>query len=982
LKRKVASGIMLTVLLIGMLTLAFKIQLAKPEPMTIIVPDDYEKIQWAIGNASVGDTIFVRAGTYYEHVIVNKAVTLTGENRTTTIIDGNYDGVVVNIVASGTEVSEFTIQNGADGIYTSSGNNLIKGNIVKDNSEHGIHLYCDLGYNFLDSNVVMDNPEGIRMNEGDGGMTIYPNTLRNNIMANNSQNFAIWAWTLPRLIHDIDTSNTVDNKPIYYWINRHNEQVPTDAGFVAAINSTNIIVKDLILTNNHNGGVYFYSTRNSIITNVTFLNNNNGIMLIGRSDYNTITGNTFVNNKFAGIYYGDVIYNSIYHNNFVDNARQVFFSGGLSTNNWDNGYPSGGNYWSDSDGTDVNGDGIGDTPYVIDGNNQDNYPLIHPYGSVRNLNTSLVYLTMQLAINAPETLDGHTIFVEAGTYYGHVVVNKSVSLIGENKSTTIIESVEFFNRTVVYVTASNVVISGFTIQYGPHGIFISDSSNSAIIGNVIVSNYYGILSIRSDNNIIRENIFLDCVESIHLRSRNNTIIGNTLTSSGSFALFLYTGGNNSIINNTIALSPLDGIYILDSSGNFFRNNKIVNNRFSFGVYSAYYIGLSGYLQDIDISNTIDGKPIYYLINQENITVDPITFPNAGYLGIVNSTNVTVKDLNLTDNMQGLLFAFTTNSTIENVSVSNIGSYGVHLDHSVYNKIFNNELISNSIGIYLSFSNSNTVSGNLLKNNPNGVAFSMSSDNLIYHNNFINNTRGVYLCIVYPYYNDTSLSDTIWDNDYPSGGNYWSDYNGTDLYSGPYQNQTGPDAIGDTPYIINMNNTDNYPLINPWSPVTIQNTTITKGGIAYPIQVISNATILDFKETSGSLKLSVSGANGTSGYVRVIQPVGLNSTRIKVFVNNTQLVPPPYPSISTNGTHYFIYFGFTFASMYNISIEFPIAGDVNCDGIVNIVDIVLCALAFHSTPTDPNWNPHADLYEDEIINIIDIVIVAIHFWERW
>ena len=55
----------------------------------------------------------------------------------------------------------------------------------------------------------------------------------------------------------------------------------------------------------------------------------------------------------------------------------------------------------------------------------------------------------------------------------------------------------------------------------------------------------------------------------------------------------------------------------------------------------------------------------------------------------------------------------------------------------------------------------------------------------------------------------------WDDGYPSGGNYWSDYNGTDFYSGTNQNVTGSDGIGDTSYIIDVNNVDRYPLMSPW-----------------------------------------------------------------------------------------------------------------------------------------------------------------------
>ena len=49
--------------------------------------------------------------------------------------------------------------------------------------------------------------------------------------------------------------------------------------------------------------------------------------------------------------------------------------------------------------------------------------------------------------------------------------------------------------------------------------------------------------------------------------------------------------------------------------------------------------------------------------------------------------------------------------------------------------------------------------------------------------------------------------------YPAGGNYWSDYNGTDVFSGRYQNETGSDGIGDAQYTVDGNNADKYPLIS-------------------------------------------------------------------------------------------------------------------------------------------------------------------------
>jgi parallel beta-helix repeat protein len=109
------------------------------------------------------------------------------------------------------------------------------------------------------------------------------------------------------------------------------------------------------------------------------------------------------------------------------------------------------------------------------------------------------------------------------------------------------------------------------------------------------------------------------------------------------------------------------------------------------------------------------------------------------------------------------------------------------------------------GIYLGSSSYNSISGNNIANNGYGIWLEYSSNNSIYHNNFVDNAFQVY----------TENSVNVWDDGYPSGGNYWSDYTSVDLYSGPYQNETGSDGIGDTLYTIDAYNRDNYPLMSPY-----------------------------------------------------------------------------------------------------------------------------------------------------------------------
>jgi parallel beta-helix repeat protein len=130
--------------------------------------------------------------------------------------------------------------------------------------------------------------------------------------------------------------------------------------------------------------------------------------------------------------------------------------------------------------------------------------------------------------------------------------------------------------------------------------------------------------------------------------------------------------------------------------------------------------------------------------------------------------------------------------------------------AMFNIITDNVLHDNEYGIFLDYpSYDNTVCRNTIFDNDVGIDVRKSYNNTIFHNNLINNTINAR--------RREQESLNTWDNGYPSGGNYWSDYKGTDSHSGHYQNVTGSDGIGDEPYVIDANNTDRYPLMHPWKP---------------------------------------------------------------------------------------------------------------------------------------------------------------------
>jgi hypothetical protein len=191
----------------------------------------------------------------------------------------------------------------------------------------------------------------------------------------------------------------------------------------------------------------------------------------------------------------------------------------------------------------------------------------------------------------------------------------------------------------------------------------------------------------------------------------------------------------------------------------------------------------------------------------------------------------VAQSNITNNGVGIeLMSMHTGFDISANSIVNNSGDGILLGDCV-GQIYGNKIANNGgSGIYASdatcFIYENNVTGNsgdginlglggggqiyennITDNKGSGIRLGATM-NQIFHNNFIANGNQV----SYP-------ASNTWDNGYPSGGNYWSNYNGTDAYEGPGQNQTGGDGIGDTPYIIDSNNKDNYPLIRPWSAST-------------------------------------------------------------------------------------------------------------------------------------------------------------------
>jgi len=769
-KMRIISIVIVIILLISELPFIFDVG---SEHFTgkanIITVDDnggamHIKIQDAIDNANPGDTIRVWAGVYFENVQIGKTLTLMGNGTANTTIDGNGTGDVVSISANWVNITGFTVTgsgysyggirfynarnsrldnnnisgNAQSGIYlTSSNNNNLTNNDISDNG-YGIHLDNSDNNNLTNNDISDNTGNGIHLDTSDN------NNLTNNKMSVNTCNFYIQGTSISHFIQNIDTTNTVDGKLIYYLVGASHTVIDSfsNAGFVGVINGNNITVKNLALTKNGQG-VLFVNITNSLIDNVTCSNNDKGIYLY-QSDEIRLTNNEIFNNSYG-------IYLSYSNNNDIIN-NIVSSSSGIGL------YYGGKGIYLDSSNNNIiinntvnDSTGIGFDHAAIDLSSSNHNDLMHnnihnnQYGILLNSDSSNNNLRDNIVCDNSQS----GIYLEGSS--NNTLTNNTAS---DNQ----------YGISLSW-SSNNNITNNFAFGNSKNGIYLSRAYHNDLTNNIIISNGNGIhLSESNDNDLSNNFGYENSQDGIYLHwSNNNDLLNNNLSGNLKNGIRLwYWSHNNNIMYNTVGENLINGIhlqgsshdnnltdnhayrnfqsgiYIEGSNNNNLTNNYMNSNTNNFNIYGD---SISNYIQAIDTTNTVEGKPIYYFIEISDSIINSSI--NPGYVGIINGNNISVQDIKLTKNGGGVLLVNTSNSIIENVTCTN-NYNGIYLFHSNKNTIINNNVSDNSrSGIDLEYSNNNEITNNNANSNwswGSGIRLYGSNNNDVINNNLSGHSR--------------------------------------------------------------------------------------------------------------------------------------------------------------------------------------------------------------------------------------------------
>jgi thermitase len=394
------------------------------------------------------------------------------------------------------------------------------------------------------------------------------------------------------------------------------------------------------------------------------------------------------------------------------------------------------------------------------------------------------------------------------------------------------------------VSSSNNTITENTVTGGVWfgALLLSYSEWNLVTSNYITGNRVGLVLTSSPNNTLKNNrmlhnwcnfapwktqfsegwwdgpSFVDASNTVNEKPICYWVNVTNKTVPSDAGCVVLVGCKNITVEGLELRDNYNGIFIANSSDILIRGNNVTQNFCNYEHLSSGILAWEDTFNITVVSNNVTANDSGIKLWGENNTVTQNNIADNYDDGVEVADNSVVNANNITGNVKAGIYLSGSNCTASSNNImANIG-VGISVSGSNH-MITSNTIIGygqpsegiinvNHDGIFLGPAENCTVhSNNIIKCYDNGISLYMASNNLIYHNNLVDNTRQ---------FRNLGQSSNAWDNGYPSGGNYWSNYAGPDFYSGPYQNESGSDGIRDIPLTLDASNVDHFPLMQPIS----------------------------------------------------------------------------------------------------------------------------------------------------------------------
>jgi|GEM_PF-1948942 len=656
-------------------------------------------------------------------------------------VSDNYNGAYL-ISSNNISIQNSSFDNYA-GIFFNSGDyNLIANNSITSDENIAIVIYSS--HNMIINNTISESLISLSSSN---------NTILNNTIIDGG--ISCWGWGVEDWnTHTINTGNTVNGRPVYYWKNQVGGSIPIDAGQTILANCTNVRIeglnisdsagifigyslnvtlKDNLVNSNAYSGISITNTDNcSIISNNISSNGGYGIGF----DYSSeilIKNNSILSNNEDGINFWNCNNNTIEQNNISFNERCAIEVSGSNSN-----------FKIRKNTIISSGDGI----------------------TIDSTNWTIEDNTISSGMNGISIDDFHI-------SESNVISNNTISAWGSGID---------LGRSTAIIT--NNSISGYLTYFG---IMISDTKNTTLISNTIMSRQgKGIAMGSALNASLFDNKMMNCsifVSGTEVRHWNSHTIDNDNSINGKSVQYLKDQNNATVPSGA-------GQIILANCTEIMVINQNLSNC---GIGLA--VAFSSEIMARNITALSDMVGISYYMTRNSTITECNTSKNVRGFNIYDCYNITIAQNKVCGNNRYMTFEYNigiwlrdssdnhiTDNFISNNTGSVFGRAGIMLDLGSYN---------------------NTINRNNIQSNDHGIEIINCQNNSIFHNNFINNTVHA-----------SDTGDNFWNSTYPKGGNYWSGCNGTDAYFGPLQDQYGSDGIGDM-FHNYSGIVDYYPLMGTW-----------------------------------------------------------------------------------------------------------------------------------------------------------------------